>query len=161
MKNIYKCAALFIASLLLLSQAALAGDTPEQMIAGAKELDQRFCQAWSKGDLDGIMAAYWNSPDLVVYPADEMEQHGWAAVKESYKPFVADTHGAKLEMIDPHYMVAGDMVIGWGRWKLTLPGPDGKSVEVPGRYTSVMAKKDGKWVYIIDHPSVPMQAAGK
>jgi len=26
---------------------------------------------------------------------------------------------------------------------------------VHGRYTVVMAMKDGKWVFVLDHPSVP------
>ena len=145
---------LIVAALALLSGGAAPGPTPEQMIASAKEVDQRFCQAFSKGDVDAIMATYWNSPELVVYPPDAMEQHGWAAVKESYKNFP----GAKLELIDPHYMVAGDVVIGWGKWKLTLTGADGKPMDMFGRYTNVMAQKDGKWVYIIDHPSMPIPA---
>ena len=30
------------------------------------------------------------------------------------------------------------------------------TVEAMGRYTDVKAQRDGKWVYIIDHASVPL-----
>jgi ketosteroid isomerase-like protein len=150
-----------IIAMLLITPLASAGDSPEAMIAAAKEVDRRFTQAFSKGDLAGIMANYWNSPSLVFYPPDTMEIHGYDAVKQAYKGMCDNIKELKLELVDPQYMVAGDMVIGWGKWKMALPGPDGKPAEMHGRYTEVLAKKAGKWVYIIDHPSMPLPAPGK
>jgi ketosteroid isomerase-like protein len=51
--------------------------------------------------------------------------------------------------------VAGDVVIGWGKWRMGIPLPNGESIVVDGRYTNVVAKRDGKWVYILAHVSVP------
>jgi ketosteroid isomerase-like protein len=53
-------------------------------------------------------------------------------------------------------MPAGDVVIGWGLWRVTVAGPDGAPVEVVGRYTDVKAERDGTWVYILDHASAPL-----
>ena len=53
---------------------------------------------------------------------------------------------------------------GSGRWKLTIPAAKGPASVIEGRYTDVKAQKDGKWVYIVDHASVPLPpppAAGK
>ena len=37
-------------------------------------------------------------------------------------------------------------------------GPDGTPIEVHGRYTDVKAERDGRWVYLVDHGSVPTSA---
>ena len=50
-------------------------------------------------------------------------------------------------------MPAGDVVLGWGTFKLTLPGGGG---EILGRYTDVKGQRDGKWVYLMDHGSAPL-----
>jgi len=39
-----------------------------------------------------------------------------------------------------------------------MTGPEGKPFEMTGRYTDVKALRDGKWVYITDHASVPAVA---
>lgn len=131
-------------------------DDSEKMIAAAKALDQKFMEAFNKGDVDALMSTYWNSPDLVVYPPGAMEWRGWQAAKESFKEFLANMKGAKLQLTEPNYKVAGDVVMSWGKWRITMPTPDGKTMDMMGRYTDVKTKKDGKWVYIIDHASAPL-----
>jgi len=125
------------------------------MIAGAKALDQQFVTAYKKGDVDGVMAAYWNSPELVSYPPDAMETRGWRATKENLIHFFATVPGPDLELTEVNYKVAGDVVLSWGKWRLTLATPGGETA-LEGRYTDVKAKRDGKWVYILDHASVPL-----
>jgi ketosteroid isomerase-like protein len=102
------------------------------------------------------MDTYENSPELVSYPPDALEAVGFAAVKDGYVKSFAGMPGGKLELIDPHYRVAGDVVIGYGRWKMVMPGANGAApVELTGRFTDVKAERNGKWVYLIDHASVP------
>lgn len=132
------------------------GDSPEQMIAAAKALDQQFVEAYSKGDVDGVMATYWNSPELVSYSPDAMEARGWQAVRDGLATFFTSTSGAKLELLETNYKVAGNVVFGWGKWRLTIPAGGDKPMEMLGRYSDVKAKRDGKWVYIFDHASVPL-----
>jgi ketosteroid isomerase-like protein len=150
------------ASILLLSvEAMLLGcapkpPNPDEMIAAAKDLDQRFVEAYNKGDVDAVMATYWNSPDLVSYPPDAMQAKGWTATKEGMAHTFASMPGFKLELIDPVYIVAGDMVICYGTWKGTMTPPGGGQITIEGRYSDVKAKKNGKLVYIMDHASVPL-----
>jgi ketosteroid isomerase-like protein len=101
------------------------------------------------------MATYANTPDLVSYAPDAMEAVGWQAVKDGYAKSFAQMPGAKLELTQANYKVAGDMVIGYGKWKMTAPTPDGQTSEAFGRYTDVKTSRDGKWVYLLDHASVP------
>ncbi|HEX9658118.1 MAG TPA: nuclear transport factor 2 family protein [Bacteroidota bacterium] len=150
------------ASILLLSvEAMLLGcapkpPNPDEMIAAAKDLDQKFVEAYNKGDVDAVMATYWNSPDLVSYPPDAMQAKGWEAAKEGITHALSAMPGFKLELTAPEYIVAGDMVISYGTWKGTVTPPAGEPMTFEGRYSDVKAKKDGKWVYIMDHASVPL-----
>ena len=129
---------------------------PEEMIASAKALDQRFIESYNKGDVDAIMATYWNSPDLISFPPGTLELRGWDAAKEGMMKSFAIAPGGKLTLTETHYQVAGDIVLGWGKWSFTMPMPDGARMEMTGRFTDAKAERDGKWVYIMDHASVPL-----
>jgi len=128
----------------------------DEMMAAAKDLDKRFVEAYNKGDVDAVMATYWNSPDFLSYPPDAMQAKGWEATKEGIAHTFASMPGFKLELIDPGYIVAGDMVISYGTWKGIVTPPGGEPMTLEGRYSDVKAKKDGKWVYVMDHASVPL-----
>jgi ketosteroid isomerase-like protein len=146
---------LVTAALLLLSAGCASHQqaaTPGEMISSAKSLDASFIAAFNNADAQAVAATYWNSPDLVVYPPGVMECRGWQATHDLYAQMFKDMPGAQLQLIEPQYLVAGHDVIGHGRWKMTFPAAQ----PMLGRYTEVMTIKDGKWVYVLDHPSVPM-----
>ena len=71
------------------------------------------------------------------------------------KSFADVPRGAMSEITEANYKVAGDVVIGWGKWRMRIPLPNGESTVLDGRYTTVAAKRDGKWLTILDHESVP------
>jgi ketosteroid isomerase-like protein len=79
------------------------------------------------------------------------------AIREGNVMSMAAMKGAKLEFTETHQRAAGDVVIGWGLYRVTTQGADGKTTGMNGRYTDVKAERDGKWVYLMDHASVPMQ----
>jgi ketosteroid isomerase-like protein len=151
-----KTVTLVLSGILLALSTGCASQTggarADEMISSAKAVDANFLSAFNKGDADAVSALYWNSPDVVVYPPDTMECRGWQAVHEAFVKMSKDMAGAKLELIEPRYQIAGDYVLTNGLWKMTFP--DNK--EMRGRYTAVMADKDGKWVFVLDHPSVPL-----
>jgi uncharacterized protein (TIGR02246 family) len=132
------------------------GRAEEQMIASARALDHQIVEAINKGDVDAVMATYWNSPALVFYPPDGLELRGWQSVKDALTKSFAQTPGARLELLETNYRVAGDVVIGNGKWRMTMPSTTGAATELLGRYTDVKTERDGKWVYILDHSSAPL-----
>lgn len=135
---------------------APTGESPEQMIAAAKELDKAFLEAYNKGDVDGVMATYWNSPEMVSYPPGAMELRGWENMKAKMTEEFKSMQGGNLTLLEPHYQAFGDAVLGYGTWRFTAPMPNGESMTMDGRYTGVAMKKDGKWVFVHDHASAPM-----
>jgi len=155
MKRILYCS-MFLAAVGLFFGCAPQGENPEKMIAAAKELDKQFSEALNKGDVDAVMATYWNSPELVSFPTDAMEVRGWQAAKDGLQQTVANMPNATFELTETNYKAVGDVVIGWGKWRLTMTPSGGEPVVIDGRYTDVKAERDGKWVYILDHGSVPL-----
>ncbi len=135
------------------------GENPEQMIAAANALDQQFLSAYNSGDVDGVMATYWNSPELVSYPPGTMEARGWQAVKEDIAGFLASAPGLQLQLFDTNNKVIGDAVMGWGKWRITIPAGEKEPTVISGRYSDIKTKRNGKWVYILDHASVPLPPA--
>ncbi|MEO6005186.1 MAG: DUF4440 domain-containing protein [Opitutus sp.] len=86
-----------------------------------------------------------------------MIQRGWDAIHASYvEGFKNLPGGSKLEFTETHHSVVGEIVLSWGLWKFTIPGNDGKPMVSEGRFSDVKTKRDGKWVYVMDHASVPM-----
>ena len=139
-----------------LCACAPKGPDSAQLIASAKALDAKFAAAFNSGNVDAVMDTYENSPELVSFPPDAMEAVGYAAVKAGYAKSFAGMPGAKLEITDAHYRVVGEAVIGYGQWKMVLPGANGSAqVEMTGRFTDVKAERNGKWVYLVDHASIP------
>jgi ketosteroid isomerase-like protein len=132
------------------------GPAPEDMVAAANALDQKFVDAFNKADVDGLMATYWNSPNLVSFGPGDMGTHGWDATKAGVAGMFQSMPGGKLEFTETHNDAVGEVVLGWGRWKITVPAEKGPAQVVEGRYSDVKASRDGKWVYIMDHGSVPM-----
>jgi ketosteroid isomerase-like protein len=58
---------------------------------------------------------------------------------------------------DTHYETHGDTGIARGQFTLTLvPKAGGEPIQLKGRFVEVCRKIGGKWLYVIDHASVPM-----
>jgi ketosteroid isomerase-like protein len=132
---------------------APAGPTSAELISAAAALDRQFAEAFNKGDVDALMATYWNSPNLVSFGPEGMGTKGFDAVKAEAAGMFKTMPGAKIELVTNND-VHGDVVLGWGTWKMTIPTPAGPQV-VEGRFSDVKAMRDGKMVYIMDHASMP------
>ena len=146
---------------LTLGCASMPQGNSDQMIAAARALDQEFVAAFNRGDAEELSRLNWNSPEAVLFPPGALEARGIDAIKQANAQSLAALRGARIELFESHQMPAGDVVIGWGKWRLTLPGPNGTSTEMIGRHTDVKALRDGRWVYLLDHASVPLQPPAK
>jgi ketosteroid isomerase-like protein len=134
------------------------GPTDAEKVAAADALDQRYLEAFNKQDTDGLMALYWNNPKLVSFSPDGMGTTGWDAAKTGTIEAFKAMPGAKLELLTKHNDVHGDVVLGWGTWRMTVPTPDKPQV-MEGRYSDAKMMHDGKWVYVMEHVSVPLPPA--
>lgn len=127
-----------------------------EMVAAARALDQAFVDAFNRGDAEALSSLNWNSPEAVLFPPGALGARGIDAIRHANAESLKALPGARIEIFESHQMPAGDVVIGWGKWRLTMAGADGSSTEILGRHTDVKAFRDGKWVYLLDHASVPL-----
>jgi hypothetical protein len=74
-------AMLFIAGMTFVC-AALGQSTGQE--AAIRKVLQSQVEAWNRGDLDGFMAGYWNSPALT-YFSGARETEGWQPTLERYR----------------------------------------------------------------------------
>ncbi len=133
-----------------------ANQSEKELIAAADALDKQFFDAYNNKDVDALMATYWNSPEMVSYPPDAMVVKGWAANKEAMTQGFAAMPPLKLELLESTNRVEGSVVIGHGKWRMTVTPPEGEPAVMEGRYTDIKANRDGKLLYILDHASVPL-----
>lgn len=131
--------------------------TEAELLTAANQLDSMFLVVFNKGDVNGFMQLYWNSPELTAYPpARNMQLKGYEAVKEFYTNDFASNKGARLEYTANNNIPFKDVVIGHGTFKWTMPVAGAEPMVLEARHTVVKAMKDGKMVIVIDHTSAPM-----
>jgi len=61
-----------------------------------------------------------------------------------------------LELVGSRGGVHGGVVFGSGVWGVTILAAKGPATVLVGRFSDAKALKDGKWVFIMDHASVPL-----
>lgn len=145
---------------LLLTAAAFHAVAATPSGVGAVDL------AWKKAvianDLEAILACY--APDAVAWLPEMQEAKGATALREAYKAFLGANTIRDFTSSDTHYETHGDQSVGWGRFVLTIVPKtgDGKPVSLTGRFTEVAVRRDGRWVYLVDHASAepPPAVAG-
>jgi beta-aspartyl-peptidase (threonine type) len=114
-----------------------------------KVLDDQAA-AWNKGDLDGFMAGYWNSPDLTFFSGGKVTR-GWEATLERYRQRYRSEgkEMGHLAFRDLDVTVLGpDSAVVRGRFELEL----GKDKHT-GLFTLLLRKKPEGWRIVHDHTS--------
>lgn len=149
-----------IAALLLLSAAApLTAADPAQ---GTEALDAAWAKAFQANDLEGVMACY--AADAVAWLPDTAEAKGEKAIRDAYRAFFAENKVQDVRITETRSQTVRNRSVGWGRFELTLvPKSAAKPVTMTGRFTEVAEKRNGRWVYVVDHASAdpPPPAAAK
>jgi uncharacterized protein (TIGR02246 family) len=107
--------------------------------------------AWNRGDLDGFMVGYWNSPDLVFF-SNRTETRGWQQTLDRYRASYK-AEGRQMGTLDfpqLEFKVLGpEAVLARGRWRLKMP--DG--TESTGMTSVTFQKRPEGWRIVHDHSS--------
>lgn len=103
--------------------------------------------AWNKGDLEGFMQGYWNSPDTT-FSGKTLTQ-GWQTVLDNYKKNydTAEKRGVLSFSNLAINVLSKDSAYVLGEWEI-------KSSSNPkGRFTLVFRKTKDGWRIVHDHTS--------
>jgi len=107
------------------------------------------CTAWNRGDLDGYLAGYWDS-DEIVWISGGSRARGKKAIVAAYKArFSMPLQMGRLAidelLID---VLTTTDAIAFGRWILAFDNKEAK-----GFFTVRLRKIDGAWLFVYDHSS--------
>src|SRR5947209_2046952 len=117
-----------------------------------QEIHAKFAEAFSSGDLEGLVALY--EPDAVLAPEPGKTVTGHAAIREAFKPYLALRPHMKLDTVS--VFETADVALMHGRWVIKGTAPDGSQVNMNGCNTEVAHRQpDGGWLFRIDNPFTP------
>lgn len=108
-------------------------------------------EAWNRGDLEGFMSGYWNSPELTFFSGGNISK-GWQAALQRYQRTYqgAGKEMGTLEFQDLNIDVLGRQTAAvTGKWQLTMS--DGKKPH--GLFTLILKKMQAGWRIVHDHTS--------
>lgn len=105
-------------------------------------------QAWNKGDLDGYMAGYLKSDELV-FTSGGLVRNGWDETYAKYKErygTARETMGTLVFDIMSIQSLGGDGAIVLGRWKLTDTPEPGEGI-----FSVALRRTPKGWRIVHDH----------
>jgi beta-aspartyl-peptidase (threonine type) len=105
--------------------------------------------AWNRGDIDGFMRGYWNSPDLVFVSGANVTR-GWQPTLDRYKKsYDSREKMGTLTFSDLEIdVVSNDAAVVLGSWSLA------RAKDQPGgKFTLIFRKFKGGWRIVHDHTS--------
>jgi beta-aspartyl-peptidase (threonine type) len=134
------------------AQGASKGPQQEIQIV----LDKQIV-AWNRGDLEGFMAGYWKSPDLV-YLSNKTVVRGWQTLLDRYRQLYQPPNESKMGALslpeEEIVMLGRDSAIVWGAF--VVKTSDGKARG--GLYTLAMRKLPEGWRTVYDRTSIEQQS---
>lgn len=113
-----------------------------------KVLDEQTA-AWNKGDLEGFMKGYWNSPQMTFVSGDRVTK-GWQPTLENYKKsysskaLMGELSFSELEIT----VTSKDSAVVLGRFTLVR-----EKDKPTGMFTLNFRKFKEGWRIILDHTS--------
>ena len=107
------------------------------------------CAAWNRGDIDGYLAAYWNS-DKVRWVSEGTVRYGFEAIAAGFKAhFDSSDNMGRLEVTNLDIQLFGENdALVFGAWIQTTP-----MARHHGVFTVQLKKIDGEWLIVSDHSS--------
>lgn len=145
-----RAAALLGAAVLAVVPPLALGADPDGTAPVRALLDAQVA-AWNRGDLEGFMAGYWRSPELVFCSGATVSK-GWDATLERYrKRYQAEGREMgklRFESLEVEPLGA-DAAFARGEYWLRMS--DGQQPH--GRFTLVLRRLSGAWRIVHDHTS--------
>ena len=139
---------------LLLLLAPVPGDAARADLpadAEVRALLDRQVADWNRKDLDGFLAGYWDSPD-VVFQSGAERTRGFAAMRDRYRKSY-QSEGKEMGTLtfsDLEFeALTPDVVLARGRW--ALANADGSHPH--GLFTLIVRRLPGGWKIVHDHTS--------
>ena len=144
-----KISTIILLILLCMVGGALAQSKEEKAKSDIRKVMDDQSAAWNRGDIDGFMRGYWNSPELKFVSGTNVTR-GWQPTRDRYKKnYDSRAKMGTLTFSDLEITVLSkDAAVVLGSWALQ------RETDKPGgKFTLIFRKfKDG-WRIVHDHTS--------
>ena len=119
---------------------------------GAAAVDAAWVKGMKANDIEAVMKCY--APDATAWLPDAPAARGEKAIRSAYEGLLSANTVKDAELSDVHEKSARGGAVRWGKFSLTLaPKAGGDPVVVNGRFSEVLERRKGRWVYVLDHAS--------
>ena len=115
-------------------------------------LVDRWAVAYTKGDLNGLIAVYDRDAILWGTSASSMRKGAWA-IREYYELLLAGLPARRVALRDTKARLYGDTAVTAGSYVLHGTDGGGRRTVTPVRFVMVCVKRDGVWVVAEHHLS--------
>jgi ketosteroid isomerase-like protein len=130
--------------------ALLAQQRNEAIAAANRRLDRRFSEALGNNDVEGAIACFLDSPDLIVL-FNGVPLRGPAAVRHFLTEIFSRTRTVRLELDDLSYSPLGETVFAAGTATCRCEGLDHAISASRQYWTDARQNVAGRWVYVLSH----------
>jgi beta-aspartyl-peptidase (threonine type) len=139
-------------AVVLLGWWALGGKkpNPSEDRAAIQEVLDKQVAAWNKGDLDGFMEGYWNSPELS-FSSGADNKRGWQATYDRYRAKYQSqgSEMGKLTFSELEIdLLSSESAVVRGRFQLVM-----SKGNPSGLFTLIFKKLPEGWRIVHDHTS--------
>ena len=115
-----------------------------------------FSTAFEAADADAVAACYAED-GIIWFPGGPMAQ-GREAIRDGFAHFFSEVAGMTIGDVVlteiGHVMGEGDTRTAWGTYEIRMVDKATGAERVQrGRYIDVSKRIDGRWLYVVDHPS--------
>lgn len=154
------------ASILVLAACAQSAPPASKTDPAAEEAAVRavnaaWFKAYTAGDAAGVAATY--ADDAVVSPAGAAAARGTEAIRAFFEQDIASVKAAGVTYApDPATEVGVSGDLAWEAGTFKISAPDGAVVDT-GKFTTVLARRDGTWKIVRDtwNSDAPPAGTGK
>jgi len=127
--------------------------------AGAelKPLVEKVLAAWGTLDARNAAPHYAKDAGLTFYVLEPLKYSGWADYEAGFQKVAGGFKSLKLTL-NPDLQATRYGDIAWASYtvKVEMEPKEGAAMTTEARTTDVFEKRDGQWVIVHEHASVPM-----
>lgn len=140
-----------ICGLALLAGSAFAFDKE-------KSAGDCFKAGFESNNADTVAACY--AQDAIIWFPGGPKAEGRAAIRDGFAHFLSEYTVKSVQMTTIGQQDVDDLRLAWGTYTISgVEKATGKAFTQNGRYTDMQKKIDGRWLYVVDHPSDDPPAA--
>ena len=127
--------------------------------AAFKKMIETYYTDWSQLSTDVPAKYYAKDADLIFYDIAPMKYNGWQAYHDGVQKYFFDTAtSARLvpNMNDLKVTIRGNVAWTTVTFHLSSALKAGGSTELDARHTAIWERRNGRWLIVHEHISVPL-----